>query len=152
MDPSSNEEHKSNKRSEYDKYDEYVGDYEIEVQLFDLFEDDVYELEEKEDVRDDCEVQVEALHYAFMSAQAMLSQVYFIDQMGSQVSDVIQLACQCQNSQVPEIVYRRTKGQSLEYGQIHMNIHSFLQSKDENDTVSNLVEPILCIEQQVAFV
>lgn len=66
MEPSSDEEYKSNKRSEYDKYEKDVGDYEIEVQLFDLFEDDVYELEEKEDVWDDCEVQVKALHYAFM--------------------------------------------------------------------------------------
>lgn len=147
-----NGKNKSDEKSENYKYEKDVGNDEVEVQFLDLFEDDVYELEEKEDVWQNCEVQVQTLHDALMPIQAMLFQVSLIHQIIPKVSDVVEFSCQCENSQIPEIIDSWTKGQSFENSKIHLNIHSFLKSKDKDHTIRDLVEPILCIKQQVTLV
>lgn len=134
-----------------DEDDEDVGDDEVEVHLLDLLEDDVQELEQKEDVGNHRKIHPQTLHYRLVPAHPLSPQVYLVYQVDPYVPNLVQLPTYRQKSQRPQVVDHRTERQCLENSHAQLKIVPLFHGQDEKDREGQFVKPIFGIEQYVIF-
>lgn len=144
---SENEEEELDDKGGCDEDDEDVGDDEVEVHLLDLLEDDVQELEQKQDVGNHRKIHPQTLHYRLVPAHPLSPQVYLVYQIDPYVPNLVQLPAYRQKSQRPQVVNHRTKGQCLNNSHTQLKIVPLLHGQDEKHREGQFVKPIFGIEQ-----